>query len=1576
MPIQTGAVSLITFPPKASTSLRAGVHLRWSVYPKRGFPPFGFDLFRRDHRPGIPTTLDLAGEAERELAAAERFGVTTWSTEGYPARIGTAQGTQGTVTGFIATGSVVTGQFDPAVGLVRRIELDLVHWETIRVNDPPMPVVLWGVAGDRRVAHGSADLTHANAGQIVTVGVGGDALDGFQLRAGRFAILRVRWTLVLDEADLGWGPPLNPRRIGFPVTTPGYLVPHAFSPDTGNGQRDWQEAAERLRNGQQPGPGGGQPPLAAALAQQFGLPTFLDTRGLFRDALANATIEHASVAVDDPAVQLDAMRLTVLASIDPDFARLAGLSAVDATAVDGVRYDYKVVGYWPGRQSVRWVCFDVPSQPGGSVPAPPGTPGGPVVITVPGSGGAGTTVRAVLSPNVSVPATARLAVVPGLVLRAVDDDVLGGVEVEPAAVVAGPTVAGPTVTGPAVGAPVGGGPGGPTVPKPTESLRFAFETPTDRVRITGRSTGPAPFTVIALAGETVTGVQTAPAGETVVITVATPGTTSVVVTGGGITVTQICRFVIDQTAVEEIWIAFDVTLAPEPALAAPPIAARVMPGFAREGTAEQVVGLTFQPAIAGPPTGLFPLAKLPLDVAMYDLDRRPEGDQPLANPQGGWAALPVDPVTGRRRPLLPAVGRPPAFKAPADWPTAPQDFLDGMIDPDVRYYGYRVRGRDIFGRVSPWSAALSVDAGDRVGPPTPNVRRAQWLERADRLLDAAAVAWLDARAVDMGVFVGWGWPPDRQRQAPDTSGFRVYWNSTPLATLVGAITAVQAVGDAYDVTVTAPGFTAAAPTDAFVGDWVRQGNRQYLVRASGSALPLVLRVSGVGMAAPVPGACSVSLRGPNPGRMDLLGNPLRPDPARQDRWERRVVEVSRASASGAAPQQSAGAAITIQQVQADTPRAGSATLRLTSDWRWTGALPDSCEVVVQGTTYTVLGGSLGQSAALVVAVGAAGPPAPSAATLRDAAGTLRTVTLPAAPVQNVAPAAIVGGTLRIGTTDLAVFAHRAPGALELLVAGPVPAGAATWYPDYELFLTGLALPVDAANPQATGLIGVSAMDGRAYRPDPRTRPGEPTSPGNEGPIASATVRRAYLGAPGASPSPAVAAAEEWAPAPEQFSGLSRYPLRWTPSAGAAGYLVFHATIDAVLDADIADRAARRNAYAGQPALDAAGLAQWRAQQSALGAVPLQALATAQPLAFSVITPDTLSAADPALADPTVPGGLWWRVPLDGNAPTRHFLRLVAVDAAGNRGPLGGTTAPIVVPDVRRPPTPKIRRVIPGDRALWLVWDALDSGATYEIHRAPTSTAPTTAAPDARDMPQLAVVAPANVPEPTSVFTKQGYLPGPAPDSVVAVYAAAVYDPALAPDAQVAAGLPGPFTLAGSTLDGVDLKDGSLIFAVVRYAPGGPAVLAAPATGCAWRDTGLIGGTAYDYRVVAVRQAAIGAAQTVTVRSLPSELGSGVPFDASAPVPPPANAAWDAGASVVRVTWAPAGLAAGLEVSVQRTVDGDDTWQRVSGWQPATVGTIDDGRAASGATYTYRLRARRADGRLSENEPVVGPVIVP
>src|SRR5215211_224401 len=39
------------------TPLVDGVHLRWSFPPERGFPPYGFFLFRRSHREGSPEPL-------------------------------------------------------------------------------------------------------------------------------------------------------------------------------------------------------------------------------------------------------------------------------------------------------------------------------------------------------------------------------------------------------------------------------------------------------------------------------------------------------------------------------------------------------------------------------------------------------------------------------------------------------------------------------------------------------------------------------------------------------------------------------------------------------------------------------------------------------------------------------------------------------------------------------------------------------------------------------------------------------------------------------------------------------------------------------------------------------------------------------------------------------------------------------------------------------------------------------------------------------------------------------------------------------------------------------------------------------------------------------------------------------------------------------------------------------------------------------------------------------------------------------------------------------------------------------
>jgi hypothetical protein len=88
------------------------------------------------------------------------------------------------------------------------------------------------------------------------------------------------------------------------------------------------------------------------------------------------------------------------------------------------------------------------------------------------------------------------------------------------------------------------------------------------------------------------------------------------------------------------------------------------------------------------------------------------------------------------------------------------------------------------------------------------------------------------------------------------------------------------------------------------------------------------------------------------------------------------------------------------------------------------------------------------------------------------------------------------------------------------------------------------------------------------------------------------------------------------------------------------------------------------------------------------------------------------------------------------------------------------------------------------------------------------------------------------------------------------------------------------------------------------------------------------------------------------------------------------AVWDAVQRLVKVTWASGGLPADLELKLQRTVDGDDYWERIDGWVPASVGNIDDMRVAPGTTYHYRLLARNAAGRTSTNEPKIGPVVVP
>ncbi|MCA1586678.1 MAG: hypothetical protein LC791_18540, partial [Acidobacteria bacterium] len=285
MALQTGAVSLLALGAQGHPTLRDGVHLRWNVDASRGFPPFGFDVFRRRHRHGTPVSLDFTGETPRVLPKLTTFGDTTWHTERYAPELDRVQIAPGTRTVFRPMGSAVDCRFDRTKGLVRRVELDITQWEVTQPNEPAKQLTIWGIAGDERVSSGSITIDHTSHRQVITVAVQGDALEGIQLWSGRYGILAMRWVFVADEADVGWGKPLNPMRIGFPVTAPGYRVRHAHSPDLGNGAQDWLEASDRMRLGLESSAGGLTPLLPPELALRFGPPRFADLRELMRKSL-------------------------------------------------------------------------------------------------------------------------------------------------------------------------------------------------------------------------------------------------------------------------------------------------------------------------------------------------------------------------------------------------------------------------------------------------------------------------------------------------------------------------------------------------------------------------------------------------------------------------------------------------------------------------------------------------------------------------------------------------------------------------------------------------------------------------------------------------------------------------------------------------------------------------------------------------------------------------------------------------------------------------------------------------------------------------------------------------------------------------------------------------------------------------------------------------------------------------------------------------------------------------------------------------------------------------------------------
>lgn len=155
-----------------ASQLEDGVHLRWQVSEQVGYPPFGFDVLRRPHRPG---------SGERSITI--------------PASIG--------------------GKFDLG-NIYRSLTVQCSSGATSWIS--------------ARFAGGEM-LRRQVAGAGFTVRFAADAIDELEAGSG-LTISEVRGVDVDDEANLGWSMPLNGAvKIGLPLTDPAYPCRHPRAPD-------------------------------------------------------------------------------------------------------------------------------------------------------------------------------------------------------------------------------------------------------------------------------------------------------------------------------------------------------------------------------------------------------------------------------------------------------------------------------------------------------------------------------------------------------------------------------------------------------------------------------------------------------------------------------------------------------------------------------------------------------------------------------------------------------------------------------------------------------------------------------------------------------------------------------------------------------------------------------------------------------------------------------------------------------------------------------------------------------------------------------------------------------------------------------------------------------------------------------------------------------------------------------------------------------------------------------------------------------------------------------------------------
>lgn len=129
-------------------------------------------------------------------------------------------------------------------------------------------------------------------------------------------------------------------------------------------------------------------------------------------------------------------------------------------------------------------------------------------------------------------------------------------------------------------------------------------------------------------------------------------------------------------------------------------------------------------------------------------------------------------------------------------------FVDILSEPMT--LAYRVRGMDIFGRVSLFSepAEIGLTAADYPPPPPPRNVQATFLDTDDPYLPTTDAQLLTAKNSATAIKVTWEWPANLREQAPDVVSFHIHLQSGWLNTLITTVIMADTSGVVGEAGVT------------------------------------------------------------------------------------------------------------------------------------------------------------------------------------------------------------------------------------------------------------------------------------------------------------------------------------------------------------------------------------------------------------------------------------------------------------------------------------------------------------------------------------------------------------------------------------------------------------------------------------------------------------------------------------------------------------------------------------------------------------------------------------------------------